>query len=122
MLLLTNGSVRLLFIAQALYWSCSLIGITLTSLIGIDLAPVPGLATLPLALLLLGNLACVHPLAMMMQHYGRRTGLFLGAISGVLGGAVVAAGVYQAEFLLVCLGTFLIGGYQASAIDRKSVV
>lgn len=116
MLLLTNGSVRLLFIAQALYWSCSLIGITLTSLIGIDLAPVPELATLPLALLLLGNLACVHPLAMIMQRYRRRTGLFLGAVSGVLGGAVVAGGVYQAEFSLVCLGTLLIGGYQASAM------
>lgn len=116
MLLLTNGSVRLLFVAQSLYWSCSLIGITLTSLIGIDLAPVPELATLPLALLLLGNLACVHPLAMIMQRYGRRTGLFLGAVSGVLGGAVVAGGVYQAEFSLVCLGTLLIGGYQASAM------
>ena len=57
MLLLTNGSVRLLFIAQALYWSCSLIGITLTSLVGLDLAPLPELATLPLALLLVGNLA-----------------------------------------------------------------
>ena len=97
MLLLTNGSVRLLFIAQALYWSCSLIGITLTSLIGIDLAPMAELATLPLALLVVGNLVCVHPLSMIMQHYGRRTGLFLGAASGVVGGAVVAGGVYQAS-------------------------
>ncbi len=116
MLLLTNGSVRLLFIAQALYWSCSLIGITLTSLVGLDLAPLPELATLPLALLLVGNLACVHPLAMIMARRGRRTGLFLGAVSGVIGGLVVAAGVYQAQFILVCAGTLLIGGYQASAM------
>lgn len=116
MLLLTNGSVRLLFIAQALYWSCSLIGITLTSLVGLDLAPLPELATLPLALLLVGNLACVHPLAMIMSRRGRRTGLFLGAVSGVIGGLIVAAGVYQAQFILVCVGTLLIGGYQASAM------
>ncbi|WP_339858102.1 MFS transporter [Thalassospira alkalitolerans] len=116
MLLLTNGSVRLLFIAQALYWSCSLIGITLTSLVGLDLAPLPELATLPLALLLVGNLACVHPLAMIMARRGRRAGLFLGAVSGVIGGLVVAAGVYQAQFILVCAGTLLIGGYQASAM------
>ncbi|WP_417815104.1 MFS transporter [Thalassospira alkalitolerans] len=116
MLLLTNGSVRLLFIAQALYWSCSLIGITLTSLVGLDLAPLPELATLPLALLLVGNLACVHPLAMIMSRRGRRTGLFLGAVSGVIGGLIVAAGVYQAQFILVCAGTLLIGGYQASAM------
>ncbi len=116
MLLLTNGSVRLLFIAQALYWSCSLIGITLTSLVGLDLAPLPELATLPLALLLVGNLACVHPLAMIMARRGRRVGLFLGAVSGVIGGLVVAAGVYQAQFILVCVGTLLIGGYQASAM------
>ncbi|WP_417811043.1 MFS transporter [Thalassospira alkalitolerans] len=116
MLLLTNGSVRLLFIAQALYWSCSLIGITLTSLVGLDLAPLPELATLPLALLLVGNLACVHPLAMIMSRRGRRTGLLLGAVSGVIGGLIVAAGVYQAQFILVCVGTLLIGGYQASAM------
>ncbi|WP_288349700.1 MFS transporter [uncultured Thalassospira sp.] len=116
MLLLTNGAVRLLFIAQALYWSCSLIGITLTALVGVSLAPSAGLATLPLGVLMLGNLISVHPLAMVMQRRGRRVGLFLGAICGVAGGLLLAAGIYIAQFWLVALAPLLIGTYQASAM------
>ncbi|MFS2055624.1 hypothetical protein ACEN8K_43365, partial [Variovorax sp. CT11-76] len=59
MQLLRNPAIRLLFLGQALYWSCSIIGITLTSVAGLRLAPWPALATLPLALLVLGNLAAV---------------------------------------------------------------
>ncbi|URK18565.1 MFS transporter [Thalassospira sp. GO-4] len=116
MLLLTNGAVRLLFIAQALYWSCSLIGITLTALVGVSLAPSTGLATLPLGVLMLGNLISVHPLAMVMQRRGRRVGLFLGALCGVAGGLLLAAGIYIAQFWLVALAPLLIGTYQASAM------
>lgn len=116
MLLLTNGAVRLLFIAQALYWSCSLIGITLTALVGVSLAPSVGLATLPLGVLMLGNLISVHPLAMVMQRRGRRVGLFLGALCGVAGGLLLAAGIYIAQFWLVALAPLLIGTYQASAM------
>lgn len=116
MLLLTNGAVRLLFIAQALYWSCSLIGITLTALVGVSLALSAGLATLPLGVLMLGNLMSVHPLAMVMQRRGRRVGLFLGALCGVAGGLLVAAGIYIGQFWLVALAPLLIGTYQASAM------
>ncbi len=56
MLLARNPALLILFLAQALYWSCSLIGITLTALIGMQLSPYNSLATLPLALLVLGNL------------------------------------------------------------------
>lgn len=116
MLLLTNGPLRLLFAAQALYWSCALIGITLTSIIGVSLAPVPELATLPLGLLMLGNLVSVHPLSMLMQVRGRRFGLFLGALCGVIGGLLLATGIYIGEFWLVAVAPILIGTYQASAM------
>ncbi|ANI16008.1 MFS transporter [Pseudomonas citronellolis] len=116
MLLLRNGALRLLFLGQALYWSCSLIGITLTSLIGAQLAPLNGLATLPLALLVLGNLLAVQPLSLFMQRHGRRPGLMLGAAGGVLGGLTCALGVQLGSFWLLCLGALPIGGYQASAM------
>ena len=35
-MLLRNPTLLLLFCGQALYWSCSLIGITLTSLVGVS--------------------------------------------------------------------------------------
>ncbi|RJG09242.1 MFS transporter [Pseudomonas cavernicola] len=116
MLLLRNPSIRLLFAGQALYWSCSMIGITLTSLVGLQLAPLNVLATLPLALLVLGNLLAVQPLSLFMQRHGRRPGLMLGTGCGVLGGLVSALGVGLGDFAIFCLGALPIGAYQASAM------
>ncbi|MEP6722104.1 MAG: MFS transporter [Variovorax sp.] len=114
LLLIRNPAVRLLFVGQALYWSCSIIGITLTSLVGARLSPWPVLATLPLALLVLGNLIAVQPLSIYMQRRGRRPGLVRGALCGVAGGLVCMAGVLAGSFGLFCTGSLLIGAYQAS--------
>ena len=116
MLLIRNRALLTLFLAQALYWSCSLIGITLTALIGLQLSPYNALATLPLALLVLGNLLATHPLSLFMQRHGRRPGLTLGAAAGILGGLVSASGVWLENFVLFCLGALPIGVYQASAM------
>ncbi|WP_236101291.1 MFS transporter [Pseudomonas argentinensis] len=115
-MLVRNPTLLILFLAQALYWSCSLIGITLTALIGMQLSPYNGLATLPLALLVLGNLLATHPLSLFMQHQGRRPGLTLGAAAGILGGLISALGVWLGDFILFCLGALPIGVYQASAM------
>lgn len=116
MLLLRNPTIRLLFAGQALYWSCSMIGITLTALVGLQLAPMNILATLPLCLWMLGNLLVVQPLSLFMQRQGRRPGLMLGAGAGVLGGLLSALGVWLSDFVLFCLGALPIGAYQASAM------
>ncbi|MFZ6049522.1 MFS transporter [Pseudomonas sp. CR3202] len=115
-MLLNNPAIRVLFAGQALYWSCSMIGITLTSLVGLQLAPLNSLATLPLALLVLGNLLAVQPLSLFMQRHGRRPGLMLGAGCGVLGGLLSALGVWLGDFVLFCVGALPIGAYQASAM------
>ena len=116
MLLLRNPTLLRLFIAQALFWSCAMIGITLTSLVGLQLAPLNGLATLPLALLVLGYLLSTQPLSAFMQRRGRRAGLLLGAGAGILGGLLSAGGVWLADFWLFCLGALPVGVYQASAM------
>lgn len=114
-MLLRNPTLLLLSCGQALYWSCSLTGITLTLLVGVQLAPLSSLATLPLALLVLDNLLAVQPLSHFMQRHGRRPGLMLGTGGGVLGGLVCAVGVWTGDFLWFRLGALGIGVYQASA-------
>ena len=116
MLLLRNPTLLRLFLAQALYWSCTLIGVTLTALVGLQLAPSSMLATLPLALLVLGYLLSTQPLSAFMQRRGRRAGLLLGAAAGTSGGLLSALGVWLADFWLFCLGALPIGVYQASAM------
>ncbi|MBD9484280.1 MFS transporter [Pseudomonas sp. PDM14] len=115
MLLWRNPTLLKLFVAQALYWSCAMISITLTALVGLQLAPLNGLATLPLALLVLGTLLATQPLSLFMQRRGRRPGLLLGAAAGISGGLLSALGVWLADFTLFCLGALPIGIYQASA-------
>ncbi|ARU88378.1 MFS transporter [Pseudomonas sp. M30-35] len=121
MALITQPTIARLFICQALYWCCSMIGITLTALIGLQLAPLNILATLPLALLVLGNLLAVQPLSLYMQRNGRRAGLLLGAACGVFGGLISALGVWLGDFSILCLGALLIGAYQASAMYYRFV-
>ncbi len=115
MLLLRNASVRLLFLGQALYWGCAIVGITLTSLVGAKLAPWPVLATLPLALMVLGNLLAVRPLSSFMQRRGRRAGFQAGALCGAAGALVSLAGVQSGSFAVFCAGALGLGAYQASA-------
>lgn len=115
LLLLRNESVRLLFVGQALYWGCAIIGITLTSLVGAKLAPWPVLATLPLALMVLGNLLAVRPLSSFMQRRGRRAGFQAGALCGAAGALVSLAGVQSGSFAVFCAGALGLGAYQASA-------
>jgi len=115
-MLIGHPVVLRLFVAQALFWTSSMTGITLTALIGLQLAPINNLATLPVALLVLGNLMAVQPLARRMQSRGRRYGFVLGAWAGVLGGLLSATAAWFGDFLLLCLGALPLGVYQASAM------
>lgn len=115
-MLLTHPTLRLLFAAQALYVVCTMTAITLTSLVGVSLAPDPALATLPLALQVVGTLGATQPLSLFMQRHGRRAGLMTGGGAGMAGGLTAAAGVWLADFPLFCLGAVLIGVYQGSAM------
>lgn len=108
-------ALGLLSLAQALYWSCSIIGIALTGLMGQKLTPWPVFATLPLTLLVVGNLLAIGRLARWMQQRGRSIGLQRGAALGVLAGLAAAAALHLQSFALFCAAMLLLGGYQASS-------
>lgn len=111
-----NLTIRRLFLAQALFWSCAVLCVLVAPLVGLKLAPVAELASLPLALYVLGNLITLQPLARIMQRRGRRVGFLLGACAGVMGGLGSAAALWLDSFPLFCLGAIPIGAYQASAM------
>ena len=115
MLLRQRPQLALLSLAQALYWSCSIIGIALTGLVGQKLTPWPLLATLPLTLLVAGNLLAVGTLARWTQQIGRARALQRGALLGVAAGLLAAAALATSSFGLFCLAMLMLGGYQASS-------
>ncbi len=105
-----------LAVAQSCYWFAVLIGISLSSIIGVNLAPHPSLATLPFGLVSLGALLSTYQLSVLMQQRGRRMGLRLGAMAGTLSALLCMASIYTENFYLFCLASLLMGVYQASSV------
>jgi MFS family permease len=99
--LLALSQAMLITGTSLLLASCALVGMTLTS--------IKSLATLPLALLFLAQMATTIPASLYMQRVGRRLGFMTSAVFGMAGAAIATIGVLQAEFSIFCFGTILIG-------------
>ena len=87
---------------------------TIGGLAGQSLAANPCFATLPISLIVLGSMSSATPLSWIMQRYGRRTGFFVGACGGALGGIIGAIGLYLASFPIFLLGSFCTGIYMSA--------
>jgi len=107
--------VLLLAGAQALFQSASVGVMTVGGLAGALSAPSPQLATFPIGTMFLGTALLTIPAAAWMARVGRRPGFVAGAALGVLAGLVAALGIHSGSFWMLCVGTFLMGAYQAFA-------
>ncbi|MCW8193677.1 MFS transporter [Proteobacteria bacterium 005FR1] len=110
-------NVGILVISQTLYMVASITVMTLSGVVGLQLSPEPGLATLPIAMMTLGTLLSTLPASLFMKRVGRRTGFLTGASLGGLGGGLLSfAAVAGESFWLFCLGNLLLGLYQGFAM------
>jgi len=107
--------VLILASAQALFQIVSVMVMTVGGLAGGRIAPSPSLATLPIATMFLGTAVMTFPASMWMAHVGRRIGFMGGTVLSILGGLVAAYGVFKSSLVLLAVGTFLVGSYQAFA-------
>lgn len=107
--------IATLAVCQLLWLSAGAIILTLSGLIGHQLASDKSLATLPFALMCLVNAVLSIPAASFMLRFGRRTGFLLGSLFGCLSGAVTSLAVASASFGLFCLGVSLWGAFMAFA-------
>jgi len=110
-----HRQVLLLATAQALFQSTAVLVVTIGGLAGSQVSS-PALATAPLGAMFLGNALVTVPASLWMARVGRRIGFIAGATLGTLGGLTAAAGVAVSSLLLLCLGTMLLGAYQAFAL------
>jgi MFS family permease len=104
-----------LAVSQCLYFCAIAIGLTLTGLVGSQLAPRASLATMPFAVLTLTSAATTVPLSLLMGRVGRRPVFMLGAFGAIVGGILAAAAIFQRDFILFCVGNAWLGLFQASA-------
>jgi len=102
-------NVLLLSLSQAMLITGTSMLLTSCALVGMALAGTKTLATLPLALLFLAQMATTIPASLYMQRVGRRLGFMTSSVFGMAGAAIAAFGVFKAEFSLFCFGIILIG-------------
>jgi len=104
-----------LAICQAVFVTGSVLVVSVSSLVGLDLAPDPRLATLPAACLFLSAMVTALPASLLMKKIGRRHGFVLGVTTGGAGALVSAAAVAGDSFSLFCLGSALLGVMSGTA-------
>ena len=98
-----------LAVAQALLMSGNILLVSISALVGQELAVHPALITLPIAFQFLGLISATLPAAHLMQKLGRKTGFVLGNLVGLLGTWVALQGLVASSLAVFALGTFLIG-------------
>jgi MFS family permease len=104
-------NVLLLAGAQSLAQTASVVVVTASGVVGLSLGPDRSLATLPIAISLVGTAVTLIPASWFMQRYGRRAGFLLGAALGCIAGLATATALLRHDFWLFLVGTLFVGGY-----------
>lgn len=104
-----HKNVWLLMFAQSLIGSIGPIIVFVGGFIGIELAPTPMLATLPVAFMVIGVASFLLPTVNVISRIGRKKGFAIAIGLGVLNSAFAAYTITQNSFWLFCLSILLFG-------------
>ena len=105
-------NVLLLAFSQAATLSAIVMSMTLAAILGGNLAPDKGWATLPIAAMVVGTAIASLPAALLMRRHGRRAGFQIGAALGISGSLLSALALHRGSFVIFVIGHLLLGGYQ----------
>ncbi|MCL1039364.1 MFS transporter [Shewanella submarina] len=114
-----NKTVWLLTLAQALAMSATPIMVLLGGIVGAQLSPTPELATLPLALTVVGVALTVIPASRLMRRYGRRVVFLLGSLWGAGSGLLAMAAIQASHFWLFCFSGIMLGGAASIVLQYR---
>lgn len=101
--------------SQALMLSAIVMSMAVAGIIGAQMASDPGLATLPIAAMVVGVAIASLPAGLFMRRVGRRTGFLIGAGIGIAASLLSVYALQVQSFALFVLGHFLLGSYQGFA-------
>ncbi|UCH72795.1 MAG: MFS transporter [Rhodospirillales bacterium] len=106
-------TVLVLAICQVLAMTAAFMIIVVSALAGQMLAADKSLATLPVSLMFVGNMAMTIPASLLMKRVGRRVGFTVGAAFGIGAALVGTWGLLSGNFTIFALGGLLQGCYNA---------
>lgn len=102
-------SVWLLSLCNAYMYIAASLLITVSALIGFELAPDKRLSTLPLALQFTAIMCGTVPASLLMGRFGRKAGFLLAGVIGVLGANIALWAIINEHFMAFCAATFCFG-------------
>ncbi|MBW1606319.1 MFS transporter [Lactobacillus sp. Sy-1] len=107
--------IGLLMCSQAFYLSAMSVDMTITALVGIELAPNKIYATVPMALISILSVIVAPWIPKIASKIGIKTLFVVGGLIAALGGTSSWYSVTAHSFLFLCIGTSCVGIYQAIA-------
>lgn len=110
-----NPHLLLLAFCQGMFLTNNATFIAINALVGLAMAPVGWMATLPVTGYVVGGALSAPLVARTQRRYGRRTSFQLGLVVAGLACAVCAFAVAVNHFWLLVAGTVLAGYYSANA-------
>jgi MFS family permease len=110
-----NRKLALLVLAQGLFLTNNICFIAINGLVGLALAPVPWMATLPVCGYVAGGALFARLVGRHQLAWGRRRGFQLGLLVGIVSCALAGWSVIGRQFWGVVAATLLAGYYNASS-------
>lgn len=112
-------NVWLLVVAQALMMSVTSLVVFAGGLIGTKIAPIAKLATLPVACMIIGTATAVVPVTLLMKRIGRKKSFLAILIYSIVISLFASFAVFQQNFYLFCVSTFLFGVTSACVMQFR---
>ena len=104
-----NRNTAILFIAQCMFVSSTVLMVTVGGIVGSELAPAPTLVTLPMSLMVVGTALTTIPASLAMQRFGRRAGFTFAAGLGLGACLLSVSAVSSDNFVIFCAAAVLVG-------------
>ena len=110
-----NRNLLLLTLCQGLFFVNNVTFVAINGLVGLQLAPVGWMATLPLTAYVGGGALAAPLVARHQRAWGRRRCFQTGQLVGIVSAALCALAAFIHSFVLLLLATALAGYYNANA-------
>jgi predicted MFS family arabinose efflux permease len=109
-------NVLLLSGCQALMMTANSLLVTVSALVGFQLATDKTLATLPFAVQLFATMMLAIPASLLMKHIGRKRGFMTGVTIGLAGAVLAMVAITHRDFVLFTAGVGLVGAFNGFGI------
>ena len=110
-----NRNLWLLAICQGLFLTNNVTFIAINGLVGLSLAPLSWMATLPIMGYVVGGALSTAMVAKIQQRFGRKISFQLGLLVALASALLCAYAAAQHNFWLLCTATLVAGYYNANA-------